>query len=479
MSGSRSASDTETPAVPVPSSPQLLQSADAENSTSYVVTVNGSRLPVHRARVSAIPVNQVWPGYQRPLAQTELAEFVSFDLEGPSLIEVISARPIESVQIRPQSLGIVPAISGNRLAFTLPKPGQVVVEVNGWHGALHIFAYPPEQESPDPQAPGVLAFGPGEHHAGKILLHDDETLYLAKGAVLHAAVEAAGASNVRICGRGILDNSTFARGAGAPIAMQNCTGLTIEGITIRDSSVWTVTLTRCTDVVISNIKLIGMWRYNSDGIDLVNCERVVIEDSFVRAFDDNIVLKGFDVWHGKASAGPLRDVVVRRCVLWNDWGRALEIGAETRTDAINDVLFQNCDIVHFVHRAMDIQNGDRAHVHHICFEDIRVEEAIVDGAYREDYGAPDTDVGMLIELLTVENPYSKDVERGKISDIVFRNITASGERFPYSRFTGHDAAHGVEGILIETLVIQNKPVTTLEEGQISVNAYVKDVTLRA
>ncbi|MGA2658782.1 MAG: hypothetical protein ABSH34_14865, partial [Verrucomicrobiota bacterium] len=41
----------------------------------YTLRVNGQPVPVYACRVSAVPFNQVWPGYQRPVDQTELAGF--------------------------------------------------------------------------------------------------------------------------------------------------------------------------------------------------------------------------------------------------------------------------------------------------------------------------------------------------------------------------------------------------------------------
>ena len=52
-------------------------------SEHYELTVNGQAVPVHACRVSAVPFNQVWPGYQRPLDQTELAGFAFWDMAGP------------------------------------------------------------------------------------------------------------------------------------------------------------------------------------------------------------------------------------------------------------------------------------------------------------------------------------------------------------------------------------------------------------
>ena len=47
----------------------------------FTVWLNGKELPVQKARVSAFPLNRVWPGKQRDMDQTEWTEFVSFDLD--------------------------------------------------------------------------------------------------------------------------------------------------------------------------------------------------------------------------------------------------------------------------------------------------------------------------------------------------------------------------------------------------------------
>ncbi len=56
------------------------QSGDENPSEDYTVSVNGKPIFVYRARVSAVPFNQVWPGYQRPINQTEMASFAYWDM---------------------------------------------------------------------------------------------------------------------------------------------------------------------------------------------------------------------------------------------------------------------------------------------------------------------------------------------------------------------------------------------------------------
>jgi hypothetical protein len=151
-----------------------VQAADAPAgealSEDYQLAVAGRKVPVYACRVSAMPFNQVWPGYQRPLDQTELAAFACWDMSAPVTVEVRCRRAPKSVVVRPASLGIVPKLDGDRIAFKLDRPRPLVVEVDGTHHALHLFASPPEKDIPAPDAPGVRYFGPGVHRPGRIEL---------------------------------------------------------------------------------------------------------------------------------------------------------------------------------------------------------------------------------------------------------------------------------------------------------------------
>jgi hypothetical protein len=175
----------------------------------YSLRVNGRNVSVYSCRVSAVPFNQVWPGYQRPMDQTELAGFANWGMSGPVTVEVTSKRPFKNVMVRPGSRGIRPTVRGQRITFTLTKPGQVTVELGGPHHALHLFADPPEADAPKPGAASVRYFGPGIHRPGKIQLKSGETLYVAGGAVVYTAVDVRGATGVRILGRGVIDTSEY------------------------------------------------------------------------------------------------------------------------------------------------------------------------------------------------------------------------------------------------------------------------------
>ena len=476
------ATGQERPAINVAPAP-----AGEALSEDYKLWVGGVEAPVYACRVSAVPFNQVWPGYQRPLDQTETAGFAYWDMREPVNIEIRCKRAVGSALVRPQSLGIKPAAAGERVSFRLERPRPVVVEIDGPHNALHLFPSPPQQDAPKADAPNVRCFGPGVHRPGKIELQSNQTVYLAAGAVVYGCLSGKGVSNVRICGRGILDGSQFERGkGGGAVKLQDCSDIVIDGIVMRDPDVWCCSLFGCRQAAISDLKLIGLWRYNSDGIDICNSENVTVRDCFVRSYDDSLVVKGLK-WKGNDSyhERPARNIRFSGCVLWNDWGRAAEIGAETSAPEISGIVFEDCDVIHNTHIALDIQHGDRAAVRDVRFQDIRVEvdqnnpRPRMQGKAGETYspGAPNYYPELLV-IVIQKNFYSHDDQRGNVRNVLFKNISVTGPRMLDSWMRGLDAEHNVSGISIENLRFNGERLKSAAEAHIRIGNHVQEVLVK-
>jgi polygalacturonase len=294
------------------------------------------------------------------------------------------------------------------------------------------------------------------HEAGIIKLKSNETVFIAGGAVVHGLIHAAGARNVRVLGRGILDASRFKRMEARPemLRFERCTDVAVSGIILRDPHKWAVVPWDCERVTIEDVKLIGCWRYNSDGFDLVDCREVRVRHCFVRSFDDSIVVKSF---LGRA----IRDVRVADCVVWTDWGVSLGVTYETRTDRIADISFRDCDVLHNIacRGALTINPSDRAEIRDVRFEDIRVEDAR----------------SGLIELVVEKTRFGKDPQRGNIRGVRFRNVAVLGGPVPPSIIRGYDAAHTVEDVTIEGLVIHGRPIRDAKGGRVRIGPHAKDV----
>lgn len=458
------------------------------SSEDFSVFVGGTPVGVYRARVSAAPVNQLWPGYQRPLYQTEIASFAYWDISGEVDVEVVAGTQVKSVSIKPSSYGIKAEVDGKRIAFKLTRPCQITVEVNGINRALHLFVNPVEDcgDCKTGEAdPGVRYFGPGVHDAGKITMSSGETVYIDAGAVVYGCIEAKRASGIRIIGRGILDASRFERfDAHGAISLYKCSDVEINGIIVRDPNVWTIIPAGCEHVNITNVKLVGLWRYNSDGIDVVNSRHVKIEKCFVRAYDDCIVVKGLKEWGGDPTDDRnVNDIRVSGCVIWCDWGRSLEIGAETCADEMSDIVFEDCDIIRTNMVALDIQHGDRALIRNVRYENIRFEvddfnlRPVIQKHEGEQYIADPEDAFcpgfFVIEL--VSTMWSRDNRNGNVRDILVKNVAITGKHFPGSKIYGLDETHTVENITFEDIRFNGKPVGSAEECKLSIGKHAYNI----
>lgn len=138
---------------------------------------------------------------------------------------------------------------------------------------------------------------------------------------------------------------------------------------MRNSAIWCVNLFHCFDVDIDNIKVFGQWRYNTDGIDVVNSQNITIRNSFVHSFDDTITIKAID----RDVETNNENMLIDNCVLWCDWGKTLELGFETACREYKNITFRNCDILRAGNTALDIQNGDCAEISDILYENINIE----------------------------------------------------------------------------------------------------------
>jgi hypothetical protein len=148
---------------------------------------------------------------------------------------------------------------------------------------------------------------------------------------------------------------------------------------------------------------------------------MTIKNCFVRAFDDAIVFSGSGAAYN-ANYRTMENIVVDNCVIWNDWARALEIGAGTVADTIRNISFSNCYIPHFTAVAMDIQNCDRGYITDIHYKNIYIEDPISDSLRVGTTPLVKKAWGKILVLGIYGAFYSWDTVRGNINNISFENI---------------------------------------------------------
>ena len=452
----------------------------------YEVTVNSIKCDVKECRVSAIPFNRVWPGKQRSKDQTELASFITFSADEEVTLNVKCKRNFENAVIRPISKDISLKNSGQEIEFTLKEPGAYVLELDGEHFALHIFFNPIREY--DKKENADYYFGPGIHFPGVIKLLDNQSVYVDDEAIVFGSIFAESAENIRIYGGGVIDGSTeeriyehcykdFTKGN---IKLYNCKNIRIEDVILKNSAIWTISLFDCDNVKIDNIKIIGQWRYNTDGIDICNTSNVLIKNSFIRAFDDVITIKGI------YDFGVIENIVVDNCVMWCGWGRNAEIGAETAAEEMKNIVFKNCDLIHSSAVALDIQNCHYAKVHDVLYENINVEYQ--KGTLPEIYQNSDdmiydgygkTGVPVFINIQNRKgyefiSKNDKNIKYGTVYDIIYRNINVftDNNQVPFIKFVSNDENAIFDNIILEKFYVNG----TLVEPISYFDTEIKNVT---
>ena len=376
------------------------------------------------------------------------ASMVQFDMDEP--VEVMVKKNngmIQQVDIRPYSKNIEYKQVKNCIFFTLDKPQYLSVEFNGDRlNNLHLFANPVETETYKESSEGVMYFGPGTHRPGdlpnnQIRIPSNTTVYLAPGAVVEAKLLVDHAENVRIIGRGIIYKAI--RG----IEVTDSKNVYIDGITVVNPDHYSIFGGGSKGITVRNFKAFSCKGW-SDGIDVMSCQDIDIENIFMRNSDDCLAFYN----HRWNWWGGTNHVNVRKAVLWADIAHPINIGGHGDPESevgetIENLTFRDIDILeqdeddYPYQGCMAVVCGDKNLARNILFEDIRIESI---------------QEGMMFNIRVNYNPkYDKQPSRG-IDGLTFRNITYDGIGENKSVIFGFDENRRVKNVTFENIVINGK-----------------------
>lgn len=470
-----------------------------ETAADYVVEVNGRPVPVHTIVADEPRPSRFAHGVEYAAAGRLLGPqpgqpyyyFASFAFEGTVHVTVKSPLPLDRVIIDPVSAGVRPEIEGAIMSFTLDRPVKLSIAPSGREKALCLFADAPEAGAPQQGDSGVIWLGPGVHRVpGNLLrLASGQTLYLAPGAILRAAVTAEDAEDVAIRGRGIIDGGDWCYKAASGewprdeaklppaqglIRFTRCKGVTVRDVVLRESFCWTVVPLDCRQVLVDNIKIVNSRFCGSDdGINPCNSSDVIIRDSFLRTDDDCIAIKGMR--DGTTAGCPrpaAQDILVEHCILQCDRARIVLLGHESQAQTMSRITVRDCEIIGCGKKIFVFEPGERMPLTDVAFERIRV---VVD--------APEVE---LANIRPTVNQYMVLQEPGRIAGVRFEDIAvenavpariiaagwAANHRTPATDtvtglarivVAGWDADHAVDGLVIKNVRL-SKGRVALEAG---------------
>lgn len=372
----------------------------------------------------------------------EHASMATFDFsEKVEIAVTYNKGKIDSARVRPLSYDIPFTIEGNTLQFSLEKPTNLSVEVNGdiFHN-LHLFANPLDTFKVDKKNPDLIYFGPGIHHfeGGEFRIPSGKTVYVAGGAVMMGRMLIENVHDVKLLGRGIIDPSVK-----MGIRIANSRNVYVEGL------VATQCATGGSDsVTIRNVKVISYFGWG-DGMNVFSSRNVLFDRVFCRTSDDCTTVYGTRL----GFEGPSSNITMQNSTLWADVAHPIFIGIHGNVDKpeiLENLNYVNIDILDHKEKQLNYQGclainaGDENLIRNVRFEDIRIEN------FRQ---------GQLVNLRIFFNEkYCKAPGRG-IENVVFKNVSYTGNRAEISVIEGYDAQRKVRNIRFENLRINGQIIS--------------------
>ena len=432
---------------------------------AYEVCVDGRHVPLHTADVDTA----LWCA--KPWGDEYF--FGSFPVGRSVRVRVRAKVSLADVRVLLERQGLsVRRLNDNEIELTIDRPMRLAVEPSGRTSPLMLFADPPERDVPRPGDANVIWFGPGYHEVGKISVGSNQTLYLAPEAVVSGGVEIRG-TNVTIRGRGILDGRAYHRFKGPTFWMFDfvgCRGVRVEGIVCRNPYNWVLSFLDCEDVCVENFKLCGGRMINDDAVDICNCRRFVLRNSFFRCFDDVIAVKGNLPFDAKMT--PVEDVLVEDCEAWTDMANVFRIGFECNASYFKSIRARRIDVLHAAANYRDVtddwancvfylQPANDMTMEDLSFEDIRIRgegPLALFSAYCHAWGCRC-------------QPYRT---AGRLRNVRLWNVSVTGNAKTQVLLRGDSSGRDIAGVAFENVTVGDRPLQADSPG-VSVGPFVSGI----
>ncbi|MFI1745670.1 glycoside hydrolase family 28 protein [Thalassobellus sediminis] len=231
------------------------------------------------------------------------------------------------------------------------------------------------------------------------------------------------------------------------LAFVGSKNITVSNVQLIKPACWTQVYIESDNIIIKNIKVnTGNLTPNRDGIDIVDCHNVLIEDSLIQSEDDGICFKS-------GSEYGCKDVVVRRCVLDKlnvNAGNCFKLG----TDGLGS--FMNFDVSELTMKnahqnsALVIESMDGAVIDNINIRDSNI-----------------TNCGQAIFMLLADRKRTvpnRQPRIGAISNIHFKNIIGTNFTQQYPSIITGVEGHNIQNITFKNLNFELKGgVTTTNQ----------------
>lgn len=460
--------------------PDILQS-----SKRYDVLVEDSPLFVYETLVNH---NRSFT-WVSPNTYTSVA---TFDFLGKVkvTVDIKDDYVVQSASVHPLNYEIEVTVTDKKIEFYLEYPANYTIYLNDpvpqtnasgsvIQEVIHLFANPIEEDPITEEEAllddDIIYIGPGVWKTDTIPLESGKTVYLAGGALVYGQFNMYGLNDVTIRGRGIISGSIYPRLEASqraiPVEIQQSDNIYIEGIAFLDPAGWAIHVQESSNLIIDNIKIITA-RPNGDGVSIQSSNDVVVRNSFIRTWDDSLVVKNTN---NKSTS----NVLFSNNILWTDLAQSMEVGYEAYGPEMKNIIFEDITVLQNYHKAaMSIHNADQANISDVHFRNITIENTYqVGDIWTEDYD------NFLIDMTIAFNTdWSKsEFQRGTISNVSFENVKVINEKKigkDYDlriRMNGFDQTKNISNVTFKDVDFHGAPMTTSDV--VNKNNFVSGITV--
>lgn len=223
------------------------------------------------------------------------------------------------------------------------------------------------------------------------------------------------------------------------LAFVGSKNIVVSDITMIDPACWTQVYIESDGIVIRNVKVhTGNLTPNRDGIDIVDCHNVLIENCDIKSEDDGICFKS-------GSEYGCKNVIVRNCVLDKlnvNAGNCFKLG----TDGLGS--FMNFEV-----SGLTLKNAHQNSA-------IAIES--MDGAVIDNINISDCEIsnsGQAIFILLADRKRTVPDRKpriGSISNIHFKNINGKGFTKQYPSIITGIKGHNIQNVIFENVNLEVK-----------------------
>lgn len=479
-------------------------------------------------------------GVDVPVAAYKDIHYCHFRLDDTAEIEIVAKDgPVTKARIQPASRGLAAKIEGTSVRFAVPAPMALVAQLD-FREKLFLFADGPAERVPAdaldiaklggvgdgktdntvllqtaldglPEG-GTLVIPAGHFRSGTLHLRSAMRLHLDAGALLqalddHEAITPIpGATsyvgflvgtdleNVSITGPGTIDGNGYVvrkayeaalkikKQPGRLLYLRDCENISIRDVTLRDSYSWNVQFLRTDHVEVEGIQILSDVRLsNHDGIDVVGCSHVRVEDAFVFCEDDGITPKAAE------DREVSEDHLYRNLVIWAHKANGIRIGSESACRVMRNFRFENIDILNGAN-GIRLDTIEGAVYEDMTFRNIHIEDLLQHYDDRHERNRERRMIESQSHALVLYVDRTKESRPlGGIRRLTFEGLHWGDARYRaridmrdalMQRLREEKTAPPVSDIVFRGCTVAGKPARTLEELGLRSNDNVLSTRVR-